>query len=1107
MYLYKYIENIRGANMGYRIGLDIGITSIGWATVNICDGKMMSIGGLGVRIFDKPENPKNGASLALPRRQARSMRRRLRRHKHRLERIKQLIEDKGIMTKEQLSGMYNANQIQPDVYRLRYEALERLLSPEEFVRVLIHIAQRRGFKSNRKSEAVDADSGKQLMAIEKNRWLMQQKGYRTVGEMLYRDPSFSQNKRNKEDDYSHTMSRQLLLDEIAQIFLAQRNYDNKFADEETEANYTDIFASQRSFDQGPGGNSVYGGNQIEKMLGHCTFEPEEKRAVKASYTFELFMLLNKINNLRIAKTGEGYRSLTVDERKKLMDEAYLSNEIKYAKLRKILGMSPSETFKGLSYGRKEIAEVEKAVFVKLSAYHEIRKALNKIEKNLIKKLSAEQLDAIGYALTVYKNDVQITQYLVENVKLKPEIIEQLLPLSFNKTGHLSIKAIKKILPYIKNGMDYDKACLEAGYDFRGHCGSNKGLKLPPIDFNRITNPVVKRALSQSVKVINAIIDRYGSPDSINIELAREMSKNFRERNEAQHSMEQNQAENEKLRQRLIHEFGISNPKGEDIVKFKLYNEQDGLCFYSGKKLNLERVFFDSGYAEVDHIIPYSISFDDSYKNKVLVRGSENRQKGNRLPLEYLQGDPERLERYIILVENSNLPYLKKQRLLKKAVTPQEEEEFKERNLNDTRYITRELANHIRDHLQFAETEYPKLKRVTSVNGQVTAYMRKRWGLTKLRDNGNLHHALDAVVIACIDDGIIQRVSRYHKQKERLFMGQITYVDRSTGEIITREEYDKTHLIKDEGRFPEPWPKFRKEVEARLSADPAGAIRYLGLSAFYDANELKPIFVSRAPRRKNNGQGHLETIRSNRLINDGFTLTKTPLANLKYKNGEIVGYYNPESDLLLYTELCKRLAEYNGDAKKAFSNPIYKPTAEGKPGPIVKKVKILEKSTLGVAVHGGKGYASNGSMVRIDIFKKDGKHYFVPIYAADTVKPTLPNKAVVAGKAYEEWLDMDECAEFLFCLYPNDLIRIEHRKGVNVTLLNGQTRMIKEGFLYYKKASISTASITAISHDNSYEIPSLGIMTLQALEKWQVNYLGEVQKVNREKRLTYEKRSH
>ena len=134
--------------MNYSIGLDIGITSIGYA-VMLLDGndQPCRIMKMGSRIFDAAENPKDGSSLAAPRRENRAMRRRLRRKRFRKERIKALIENSGIMNKEEIENIYQSNAELPDIYEIRCRALDSVLNKEEFVRLLIHLSQRRGFKS------------------------------------------------------------------------------------------------------------------------------------------------------------------------------------------------------------------------------------------------------------------------------------------------------------------------------------------------------------------------------------------------------------------------------------------------------------------------------------------------------------------------------------------------------------------------------------------------------------------------------------------------------------------------------------------------------------------------------------------------------------------------------------------------------------------------------------------------------------------------------------------------------------------------------------------------------------------------------------------------
>ena len=231
-----------------------------------------------------------------------------------------------------------------------------------------------------------------------------------------------------------------------------------------------------------------------------------------------------------------------------------------------------------------------------------------------------------------------------------------------------------------------------------------------------------------------------------------------------------------------------------------------------------------------------------------------------------------------------------------------------------------------------------------------------------------------------------------------------------------------------------------------------------------------------------------------------------------KDGEIENYYDKESDLLLYNALKKRLGEYDGNGKSAFAdfndeNPFYKPKSDGTNGPIVKKVKIIEKSTMNVSVRNGNGIADNGPMVRIDVFhvENDG-YYFVPIYTADTVKKELPNLACVAFKSYDEWKEMDD-KDFCFSLYQNDLIRVTAKKDMKLSLVNKNSTLPKEiygngMFLYYNNAGISIATITVFNSDGTHKIESLGIKTLLNIEKFTVDPIGNVTKVNSEKRLKF-----
>ncbi len=1079
----------------YAIGLDIGITSVGWATVLLDEtDSPCGILDLGSRIFEAAEHPKTGASLAAPRREARSARRRLRRHRHRLERIRALMVQTGLLTEEELATLFDGKL--EDIYALRTRALDVAVTRQEFARILIHLAQRRGFRSNRKAEA-DGDDGKLLQAVNENKARMEASGYRTVGEMLLRDPAFTAHKRNKGGEYVATVARDLTEAEARNIFAAQRARGVAHTDEAFEDKYVEILLGQRSFDDGPGGDSRYGGAQIWNRVGKCTLLPEEKRAAKASYSFEYFSLLEKINHIRIQQNGDSL-PLTQEQREKIIALAHESDSVTYARIRKALALADDATFNMVYYRDGDIATTEKkAKFAHLQAYHKMRKAFDKIEKDYIGTLSAEKRNELAKVLSVYKTDKNIETALAD-FGFTPAEIEVAKNLSFSKFGHLSVKACNLLIPYLEQGMRYNEACAAAGLNFRAHEDGERSMFLHPTEdtYADVTSPVVRRAISQTIKVVNAIIRKQGtSPTFINIELAREMAKDFAERNKIKKENESNRAQNERIMERIRTEYGVSSPTGLDLVKLQLFEQQGGVCAYSLTQMSAERLF-EPNYAEIDHIVPYSISFDDSRKNKVLVLAKENRDKGNRLPLQYLTG--KRRDDFIVWVSSHVQDPRKRSLLLKERITDEDEKSFKERNLQDTKTMARFLLNYLQDNLAFTPFATGRKKHVTAVNGIITSYMRKRLGISKIRENGDLHHAVDALTIACTTDGMIQQISRHAAYRECEYTqtedGSLL-VDPRTGEVLKK--------------FPYPWPRFRDELNARLSDDPEQVLRDLHLPLYASGAipyPKHPVFVSRMPNHKVTGAAHKDTVKSPRTLESGQVIVKKALTDLSLKALE-EDYYNKDSDRLLYDALVERLKAFKGDAKKAFATDFHKPKSDGTPGPVVKKVKLLEKTTLSVPLHGGKGVADNDSMVRIDIFYVEGDgYYLVPIYVADTLKETLPNRACVAGKPYAEWKEMRD-EDFLFSLYPNDLIRVTHKKLLSFAKSQKEATIpekyeTKSELVYYNSTGISTASVKCFTHDNSYMISNLGIKTLENIEKFTVDVLGNYAKVEKEKRIPF-----
>ena len=1073
----------------YGIGLDIGVASIGWATVAL-DEKAQPCGfiRLGSRVFKSAEHPQTGESLAAPRREARSMRRRLRRKALRKQDFYQLLEKNHLPGKEELSQLFAAGSLE-DIYALRTRALDEAVTPQEFARILLHLMQRRGFKSNRRADKSKED-GALLQAVTQNRLRMQENGYRTVGEMLYKDQLFAACKRNKGENYLSTVSREEIANEAQLLFAAQREKGQAWATPELEAEYLSILLRQRSFDQGPGGNSPYRGGWIEK-IGPCTLLPEEKRAFKNTYSFERFTLLQKINHIRVQESGQT-RALSDKERQKVIDLAYRVETVPYARIRKELKWPQEIRFTDVRYdvdAAPETAEKKYKLPV-MKGYHALRKALGTQQPEL------PLWDDIITILASHR-DEDVRKKLLEEKGLTAEQIEAVLGLDFSGVGHISLKACQMLEPWLMQGLVYDKACEQAGLNFHGHGNTEKTSKLPASapELEDMTSPVVRRAVSQTIKLINAIIREMGqSPVWIHIELARELSRTLEERRKDQKSMEDNAKQNERLMQEIRDTFHKLNPTGQDLIKYRLWKEQDGICAYSQQSIAAERLF-EPGYAEVDHIVPYSISFDDSRSNKVLVMAAENRQKGNRLPLQYLQG--ERREKFIVWTKSQVRNYRKQKNLLRETLSDEEQNGFKQRNLQDTQYMARFLLNYIRDHLAFADHPAAGKQRVMALAGAVTSHLRKRWGLTKVRADGDLHHALDAAVIACATQGMVQQISGYYHRIE----GEYQQSPDGTYSVHTRTGE----------RFPAPWPHFRDELIQRLSQEPQQNLMQWN-PVFYsnfDVKSIRPVFVSRMPQHKVTGAAHKETIKSPKALQDGFLIVKHPLTDLKLnkKTGEIEGYYQPSSDKLLYEALRARLLEFDGDGKKAFTEPFYKPKADGTPGPLVRKVKLCEKASLCVPVHGGNGAADNDSMVRVDVFFVPGDgYYMVPIYVSDTKKKELPNRAVVAHKEFAAWKVMEE-KNFLFSLYADDLIEVARKKVMPFTIVNSGSTLppsyeTTHEMVYYGGLDISSGNIKVTIHDNSYSLRGLGIKTLNTLQKYEVDILGNVREVKKEKRQSF-----
>lgn len=1128
-------------------GFDIGIASVGWAVLN-----EKRIVDLGVRCFDKAETAKEGEPLNLARRTARLMRRRLRRRAWRLTKLARLLKREGLIHDVNVLKQPPAKGfITPSLWQLRVDAINRKLTPEEWARVIYHLCKHRGFHWVSKAEKLKdeegaSETGKVKKGLAGTAKLMKEKGYRTAAEMVLAE--FPDAQRNKQGEYSKALERELLDKEFQTLFDAQRNFGNTYTslafEEKLLQRKTGLFWAQKP---------SLSGDDLLKMLGKCTFERSEYRAPKASFTAERHVWLTRLNNLRLVVDGT-MRPLSEDERRLVIDLPYnQASDFKYKQLKSVLvkqaGLSETTRFTGLSYPSASQLESGKAkdpedsILVKMPAFQELRKTFKDgLETewqglvNAAMSGDASLLDQVAWVLSIYKEDDEVERELTKlNLPSKAKMVDALLGVRFDKFSNLSLKALYKIVPVMEQGKRYDEACIEAGYhhsqlvkadevkhqylptfysarDNTGKLIFNENLDIP-------RNPVVLRALNQARKVCNALIKKYGSPYQVNIEMARDLSKPFDERRKIQTEQEAFRDRNQALRNTFNETFNATGElKGRDFEKWQLYEEQQGKCAYSLQPLDINRLF-DLGYVEIDHALPYSRSFDDSKNNRVLVLANENRNKGNQTPYEYLDGknNSARWHEFVVWV-NSNKAYrqAKRNRLLKKEFGEKEAQEFRDRNLNDTRYICRFFKNYVEQNLQLHEES--EAKRCVVLSGQMTSFLRNRWGLTKVRSDSDRHHALDAVVVAAANHSMVKRLSDYARRKELEKVSQ-GFIDVTTGEVPDIAMFSQLNQ-----HFPSPWENFRHELEARLKQDDIAQLRThcekLGNYTADDLAQIKPLFVSRAPQRRNSGAAHKETIygQTERLAKTNSVTQKVSVENLSLK--DLDKLIDPHRNEKLYATIGewltgkevreKRVKEIEaslGRGKEKREPPQEekaeierlralprKPTNDGSLGPVVRTVTMVIDKLSGIPIR--HGVAKNDSMLRVDVFTKAGKFYLVPVYVHHAVAKELPNRAATANTPREEWTLIDSSFEFAFTLYPNDLIKLKNRDS--------------EFFGYFVGVGVTTASLSIKSHDNNSAIATgkswqgqwvnLGVkIGIDKFEKFNVDVLGNTYPSPKEER--------
>lgn len=793
--------------MGVTIGVDIGVASVGIAVVDSETGDILEAVS---DIF-----PCANAASNADRRGFRQGRRGKRRLATRITDFKSLWTKSGYMIPEDI----NLSPLE-----LRVMALAEKITMNELYVVLLNNLKHRGISYLEDADDGVTSGGDYTKGLKVNQDELRTKLPCEIQlERLKKYGKYRGQQKiveaNQEIVLSNIFTVSAYRNEIIKILQTQKSFHTEITDEFIDA-FLAIFDRKRKYYEGPGneqsrtdygryttkidgetGEYITEDNIFEKLIGKCSVYPSETRASAASYTAQEFNILNDLNNLII-----GGRKIDEDEKREIVNLIMSSDRPSVEKIICSVTKEDADTIEGA-----RIDKNEKRIYHSFEVYRKMRNALRDINVD-IADFSREELDEIGRILTLNTEMEGVLNTLKTSniLTLDEKIVECLVTLRkkngtlFNKWHSFSVKVMLDLIPAMYEQSKEQMQLLTEMGVIKGERDKYKGLKYLPetIVTQELYNPVVIRSVRVTVRAINALIKKYGYPNRIVIEMPRDKN-DEEEKKRIKDEQTKNEKELANIIKNINQEYGIQiteasfrNRKGLKL-KLKLWNEQGGVCPYSGKRINIEDLLSSPHLFEVDHIIPLSISFDDGRNNKVLVYASENQDKGQRTPYGYLTslsrpwGWEEFRTKVFELKAQKKIPNKKVENLLfcydiqKVDVL----KGFINRNLNDTRYASRTVLNELQ--LFFATNETGT--KVSVIRGSFTSQMRKNMKLEKDRDESYAHHAVDALLVAYSQMGY-----------DSFYKLQGGFIDFETGEILdtrmwnekmTPEVY-KLHLYGD-----------------------------------------------------------------------------------------------------------------------------------------------------------------------------------------------------------------------------------------------------------------------------------------------------------------------
>jgi len=875
----------------------------------------------------------------------------------------------------------NRDEKKLQAYKWRSEAINTLLTKEEAAYVITEI-----------NNNINNSSGYLGAISDRSKELYFNK--ETVGQYLYKQLQNNPHVKLK----NQVFYRQDYLDEFESIWETQSKFHKELTSELKQEIRDVVIFYQRKLKSQKG------------LISICEFENKEieiekngkiftktiglKVAPKSSLLFQEFKIWQNLNNLKIknkASVTETYFDL--EAKQILFEELNIKGNLSKEICLNLLGYNSKEcdlnfpTIEGnrtnhslysAFFKMMELEGHEEIEWQKLPAV-EIKDTIQSFFKsqnintktfNFNAELEGKAFEQqpsyqLWHLLYSYVEDdsfsgtEKLLNLLEAKFGFKKDFAKILASVTFQVDyGNLSAKAIRNIYPFIQEQV-YSEACNSAGYR---HSASsltkeeieNKPLKdkLEILPKNSLRNPVVEKILNQMVNVINAIIadPALGKPDEIRIELARELKKNAKEREEMTANINQATIKHDAIKKILIQEFNVPNPTRNDIIRYKLYEELKFNGYkdlYTNQYIQKEQIF--SKHYDVDHILPQSRLFDDSFSNKILVPRSVNLYKGNKTGYDYIldKYGKEKLDEYLSRIEILYQENCKNKEegiskaKLKKLQKRETEigDGFIDRDLRDSQYIAKKARYMLQEIC----------RTVTPTTGSVTNRLREDWdlinvmqelnfkkykliGLTEMvekkdgslkeqitnwsKRNDHRHHAMDALTVAFTKHSHIQYLNNLNARNR----------EDKLGKEVFRIEQKETYLTIDNSgnkkrKFKSPLPNFREEAKNHLEN-------------ILISQKAKNKVVTKNKNRTKSSKGEKQKVE---LTPRGQLHKETIYGRLKQYQTSIekINANFHEQNILKVANtrernaLINRLKENDNDPKKAFTgknsptkNPIY-----------------------------------------------------------------------------------------------------------------------------------------------------------------------------------------